>query len=207
MMHQLRQALQGMAYDMDALPGRVRYGTIASVDPARHLACVLLQPEGVLTGWMELGTPVPGWQMLPAIGSQAVIVPREGDPQNGIIVSYAYSNPSPPPSVPNAPGSGGVRATGGVTLSGAEAVLVGPGGAFVRFCADGSLLLSSQTVKIDGNLTVNGSILAEGDIADLNKAHGTMASFRTAYDTHHHPVRNVQGGTSTVTSDVPDNQV
>ena len=226
-MQSLINTIRQHAQDVAARIGQPRYGVITSVDPVRHLAKVMLQPEAVQTGWLEIGTPVPGWQMLPAIGSQAVVVPREGDSANGIIVCYSYSNPSPPPSVPNAPGTGGVRATAGVPLSGTEMVMAGPGGAFIRLLPGGNLLLSAVTLEIDANVTMNGTlttygtitttngnilantgnIQAYGSITDRNGTHGSVDTLRQAYNGHVHTQGNDSHGDTEVPTNITASQV
>jgi len=209
--HELINAIRGHAQDLDAGQAVVRYGVITSVDPVRHVAKVLLQPEGVQSSWFEIGTPVPGWQLLPSVGAQALVVPREGDANNCVVICYAYSNPSPPPKVPNAIGSNKVVNTSTTPLSGTEMVLSKPGGAALRFCADGSVYVVG-TVNIDGNLNVNGDIksqgdvLARGNVSDLNGLHAGLSELRTDYNIHTHQVLNVQTGTQTLTTTQPSPQ-
>jgi hypothetical protein len=192
-MHAIVNAIRRHAQDLDAAAGRPQYGVISSVDPVRHLARVTLQPDNVLTGWLEISTPVPGWQLLPAMGMQAVIVPREGDAQNGIIVGYAYSNPNPPPSVPNAIGTGGTVNPTATPATGTEMVMVGPGGTAIRFCEGGGLY-------IRGNISLDGSLFVNGDVSDR---HGSLDRLRQHYDSHTHP--DVQNGSeSTGTTSEPD---
>ena len=54
-------------------------------------------------------------------------------------------------------------------------------------------------------LKVSGAIQAGGDITDNSGSQAsTMKQLRDNYDTHKHNVDNVQGGTSTITSNVTD---
>lgn len=214
-MNILRNTLHQIAADNAAAIAQPCIGIIQSVDPLRHLARVTVQPDNVLSGWLPLATPVIGWQMLPAIGSQAVIVPRDGDKRNGVIVAYAYSNPNPPPQVPNAIGTGGTPNASNTPMSGTESVLTGPSGAALRFCADGSVYIKAA-LHLDGPLIVNGpitsthgdittqagNITASGDLNDYSGTRGTVDALRTAYDAHKHS--GVQsGGSSTSTTDHP----
>lgn len=177
-MNILRNALHQIAADNAAAIAQPCIGIIQSVDPLRHLARVTVQPDNVLSGWLPLATPVIGWQMLPAIGSQAVIVPRDGDKRNGVIVAYAYSNPNPPPQVPNAPGGGNVP------LAGTEQVLTGPGGSALRFCADGSVYVQGA-LKLAGNVSVTGNITATGSITA-----GLGGADQIGLQTHKHTANN-----------------
>ena len=57
---------------------------------------------------------------------------------------------------------------------------------------------------LTGNLTVNGTILATGDITDLNGGHGTVNGIRTVYNSHDHAnVQNGPGVTATPTPTMP----
>src|SRR6202042_667734 len=73
-----------------------RLGVIASSNSQTAMAKVLLQPEGVLTGWLPVLTQWvgSGWGMScpPSPGDQVLIIPQEGDAQHGLIVGRLYSN-------------------------------------------------------------------------------------------------------------------
>jgi len=180
--------------------GQTRYGILTSFDPVRHLGRVTLQPEGVLTGWLEMGTSMPGWQMVPPLGGQVVVLPREGDSANGIIVAHVYSTPNPPPQSPNALGTGGTPSTSNAPMVSGETLFKGPSGAVLRVCADGSVYIAGP-VNIDGPLHVNGDITStSGDVYDK---HGSLDRLRGKYDLHGH-TGVVSGGATTGLTTLPD---
>src|SRR5271168_1075758 len=78
-----------------------RLGIVASSDPRTATAKVLLQPEGVLTGWLPVLTQWvgSGWGIScpPGPGDQVLIIPQEGDPQHGLIIGRLYSDQVRPP--------------------------------------------------------------------------------------------------------------
>ncbi len=78
-----------------------RMGTVTSSNSLTATAKVLLQPEGVLTGWLPVLTQWAGsgWGMTCPVspGDQVLIIPQEGDAQHGLIVGRLYSNLVRPP--------------------------------------------------------------------------------------------------------------
>src|SRR3984957_6089650 len=81
---------------------QARMGTVTSSNSQTATAKVLLQPEGVLTGWLPVLTQWAGsgWGMAcpPSPGDQVLIIPQEGDAQHGLIVGRLYSNSVRPPA-------------------------------------------------------------------------------------------------------------
>lgn len=69
----------------------------------------------------------------------------------------------------------------------------------------------NATEQIDANtpkLKVSGDIEAAGNITDNAGGNDkTLKDLREAYDAHIHPVKNVQGGNSTINSEPPDKEV
>lgn len=142
---------------LDQSSGQPRFGTIKSVNPTMATARVVLQPEGVLTGWLPILSPWTGsgWGMFcpPAPGDQVLIVAQEGDAEHGIIIGCAYSNTHVPPNTPVG-----------------ELWLVHSSGTFIKLQNDG-------TVHIKGDLHV------AGDVYDQN---GSLSRLRGRYNSHSH---------------------
>ena len=157
-MQRFLNALKAQAGAMDAAQGQPRFGLVASVDPNQSTACVQLQPEGVLTGWLPILSPWvgAGWGMvcLPSPGDQVLVIPQEGDAQQGVIVACAYSGNAPPPAAQVG-----------------EFWLVHQSGSFIKLLNDG-------TVQIQGDLHVAGNVY---------DSHGSLAQLRALYDEHVHP--------------------
>jgi phage baseplate assembly protein gpV len=121
------------------------------------MARVLIQPDGVLSGWLPVLTQWvgSGWGMICPLtpGDQVVLVPQQGDAEQGVIIGRSFSNKQMPPVVP-----------------GGEFWLVHQSGSFLKLCNDG-------TIRISGDLHVLG---------DVYDGHGSIAQLRTTYNSHVH---------------------
>lgn len=137
-MDRFLNALKAQASALDQSMGQPRFGVVASVDSARHAVRVRVQPEDVLTGWLPVLVPWvgAGWGMAcpPSPGDQVLLLPQEGDAENGLVVGACYSDKARPPPAP--PG---------------ELWLVHRSGAALRLSNDG-------TVRVQGDLHVDGDI-------------------------------------------------
>jgi hypothetical protein len=134
-----------------------RMGTVTSSNPHTAMAKVLLQPEGVLTGWLPVLTQWAGsgWGMAcpPSSGDQVLVIPQEGDAQHGLIVGRLYSNSVRPPQAE--PGELSLSHQSGCSLR----------------------LLNSGIVIVEGNLHVSG---------DVYDAYGPLSKLRNDYNAHIH---------------------
>ena len=157
-MDRLLNTLKAQGASQDQAAGVPRFGTVSSVDPATATARVMLQPEGVLTGWLPLLSPWVGngWGLVcsPSPGDQVLVLPQEGDAEHGLIVAACWSSKATPPAAP--PG---------------EFWLVHRSG-------------SSLKLQNDGAVHVNGDLHVAGDVYD---SHGSMTALRAHYNTHVHP--------------------
>ena len=149
---------------LDRAQGQPRFGLVSSVDPQRYAVRVSLQPEGVLTGWLPVLSQWvgAGWGVvcLPAAGDQVLVLPQDGEAEHGVVVGGSYSDRALPPAAPAG-----------------ELWLVHRSGANLRLANDG-------TVRVHGDLHVEGSVFASGDVSD---SHGSLARLRGIYDAHTHP--------------------
>lgn len=156
-MQRLLNALKAQASALDHAQGQPRFGTVTSVDPAAATARVMLQPEGVLTGWLPVLSPWigAGWGLScpPSPGDQVLVLPQEGDAEHGVIVGRGFSDAQRPPPAPAG-----------------ELWLVHQSGSFVKLQNDG-------TIQINGDLHVN------GDVFDRR---GSLDRLRQHYDVHTH---------------------
>jgi phage baseplate assembly protein V len=163
-MDRFLNAVKSHAAAMDRAQGQPRFGLISSIDPGRYAARVLLQPEGVLSGWLPVLSPWvgAGWGIscLPAPGDQVLVLPQEGDAEHGVVVASSFSDRARAPDTP--PG---------------ELWLVHRSGTRLRLTNDG-------TVRIDGDLHVQGRIF---------DSHGALDTLRAHYNGHRHP-----GGASSI---------
>ncbi|QEL14794.1 phage baseplate assembly protein V [Limnoglobus roseus] len=163
-----------------ALP---KIGIVSGYDEANYAAKVLLQPQGVETGWLPIRTPWSGngWGMFcpPDIGDEVEVQFQEGGKKAPYIALRAFGDLFRPLSVPAG-----------------EFWLAHKSGSSLKFHNDGTVELHAATAITSsaplwthtGNLIVNGSIRASEDIWDFYHVNTyTMASFRAVYDIHTHP--------------------
>ena len=157
MIERLSNAIKSHASSLDQSTGQIKFGTVTSVNSQNATARVLIQPDGVLSGWLPMLSQWvgSGWGMVcpPDPGDQVLLVPQEGDVEQGIIIGRTFSNKQKPPEVP-----------------GGEFWLVHQSGSFLKLCNDG-------TIRVNGDLHV------EGDVYDQ---HGPLSGLRTHYNSHTH---------------------
>ncbi len=134
----LPNIIKSHASSLDQSTGQVKFGTVTSVNTANATARVTIQPEGVLSGWVPILSPWigNGWGMVcpPTPGDQVLLVPQEGDVEQGIIVGRVFSSTQPPPSAPCG-----------------EFWLLHKSGSFLKLCNDGM-------IHISGDLHVAGDV-------------------------------------------------
>lgn len=101
-MDRLLNAQKQLAARQAALGGQPRFGTVTSYNPNDGTAKVLIQPEGTQTGWLPvLSQSVgAGWGIHVPLktGEQVLVMPHEGDANNGVIVGRAFSDQMQPPA-------------------------------------------------------------------------------------------------------------
>jgi phage baseplate assembly protein gpV len=175
-MQRFFNSLKAQAGALDGAHGRPRFGTVASVDPARHAARVTLQPEGVMTGWLPVLSPWvgAGWGMaiLPAPGQQVMVLPQDGEGEHGVVIGGAWSDASMTPGSPVG-----------------ELWMVHQSGSFLKLLNDG-------TVRINGDLRVTGEIYDR---------HGSLDRLRGNYNEHvHGGVQSGSAETGATTASDPE---
>ena len=131
-MDRLLNALKAHSGALDLGQGQPRFGTVSSFDPNTYAARVLLQPEGVLSGWLPVLSAWvgAGWGIAcpPSVGDQVLVLAQEGHAESGVIIGGAYSEKMRPPSI------------GNTIVPSGEAVLFHASGAYLRLGNDGGLL-------------------------------------------------------------------
>lgn len=137
-MDALINALKGVSQAQDASVAQPRFGHVTSVDAQLGTVRVEFQPEGVLSGWLPVlshwvGS---GWGLWspPSPGDQVLVLPQEGDAENGVVIGSCWSDRATPPNAPVG-----------------ELWIVHRSGAALKLLNDGSLLVT-------GDLRVNGDI-------------------------------------------------
>lgn len=156
-MDRLINAIKSYAGSLDQAQAQPRFGVVTSVDPARATARVLLQPEGVLSGWLPILSPWigSGWGIScpPSPGDQVMVLAQEGAAEHGVIIGRAFSDDQQPPPAPSG-----------------ELWLVHSTGSSIKLTSDG-------TVRINGDLYVAGNVYDEV---------GSLGSLREKYNEHTH---------------------
>jgi phage gp45-like len=157
MINRLSNVIKSHAACLDQAAGQVKFGVVTSVNTANATARVLIQPEGVLSGWLPVLSQWVGngWGMVcpPTPGEQVLLVPQEGDVEQGIIIGRIFSEKQMPPVAPDG-----------------EFWIVHKSGCFLKLCNDG-------TVHMSGDLHV------DGDVYDQQ---GPLSRLRAHYDSHTH---------------------
>jgi phage baseplate assembly protein V len=144
-------ALKGHAAALDAASAQPRFGVVSSVDPSTYTARVLLQPEGVLSGWLPVLTPWGGngWGLVcpPTPGQQVLVVAQEGESEHGVILGVAFSQTNQPPAA-----------------AAGELWLVHATGTYLKLLNDGSIVVQASQFTLNGALQVNGDISVSGNV-------------------------------------------
>jgi phage baseplate assembly protein V len=159
-------AVQRRAGQMDGQGGQPRFATVTSYDAGTGAAQVMLQPEGVLSGWLPVLSIAigSGWGVhAPLVaGDQVYVVPHEGDANHGVVVGRVFSSAQRPPSASGADLVLRSSAGSSITLlTDGGVVLADQHGAVMELPGDGTVLLrdvAGSTV----NLTNNGSVTVGG---------------------------------------------
>ncbi len=146
-----------------------RLGVVASVDPATCTARVIVQPEGVLSGWLPILSSWigAGWGMTcpPSPGDQVLLNWQEGDAEQGIILGCLWSTVASTPQTPVG-----------------ELWLTHKTGSFLKLQNDGSIASSAAVWSHTGDLHVRG---------DVYDQHGSLSMFRQHFNEHVHSPSDV----------------
>ncbi len=189
------ELIKRVVADMLNLQAKTQYGTITAYNPEDYTVKVLLQPEGVETGWIALTAPWSGNGLGAVFGPMpgtACRVDFAGGVAEAAIAGGRIFDANNPPPVVQA-GQGAI-----VDKAGSYARFNGDGtvtwGASVGITSTTPLLKQVGNMEVTGNLQVDQNVIAAGDISDQNGAHGTVGALRNAHNGHDHS--DPQGGTS-----------
>ena len=131
-------------------------GLVTSVDPVKVMAKVMLEPLGVETGWLPIGSVYAGAGFgllaLPDLSTEVTVVFEMGDLNVGRVILCNWNDTDAPP--------------GG--LSPGEVLLLHKTGSLMRFNNDGSVELDPNTV-----LKLAGGGAAIARVGDPVQATGT----------------------------------
>lgn len=177
----------------------VRRGKITLVNDAGVIQKVQLPPSGLETRDNLDRMCEYGLTSNPPEGSDALIVNIGGDPSNGAVVGTNHQH---------------TRPTG---LQPGEVMLYNGLVSLQVYLAQSGIVVNAGGLPVTVNnattVTINASaevvmdtplLKVSGDIIDnFATNNDSMAGMRTKYNMHKHNVENVQGGSSTITSDTP----
>ena len=193
--------------------GRPRWGTVSSVDPVRNAVKMVMHPDEVESGWL------PVLQKGAGAGAADAVIPEPGwvgytipdllDSSHPVVLGFIHTDATPLPTIPATAGSTpGTPNPTPVAAQAGERVIIGGGGISMRFGTNGVLYINAPGgIQTDGGQVLhNSNVVANGNISDLAGVHGTLDLLRSDYNAHKHYIYNVQLGSSTVLSDVPNIQ-
>ena len=144
MAYRFTNALKSHSASLDLAVGQAKFGIVASVNYQSAMGRVTIQPDGVLSGWLPILSQYTGsgWGLvcLPSPGDQVLVLPQEGDIEQGVIVGAAFSTKQLPPQA-------------------AE-------GEFLIVHKSGSSLKLSN----DGSIHISGDLHVQGDVFDSHGA-------------------------------------
>ncbi|QIY81513.1 phage baseplate assembly protein V [Chromobacterium violaceum] len=162
---QLSQALTARS-PSTTMPSRK--GTISAYDPGNYAVKVLLQPDGVETGWIQLDAVGVGngWGLAcgPQIGDEVSVEFTRGNTNAGSVVSRHFNDEN----VPIGPPSGEtwmVHKTGAslkLTNDG-NVTATDPSGTVLQLSNDGNVRITGNLV-VSGNTTIQGTTTSHGQI-------------------------------------------
>ena len=203
-MQRLIDAIKRHAVGNDAAIAQSRFGIVSSVDG--HSVKVLIQPEGVLSGWM----PVPSFGVNgvaivnpPSLGDQVVVDFAHGDHEQPYVSGRIYSDADP---VPSSPVDQQPLKPGEFGIIGADFYIIAQGGQMTLQSAT-KIKFDAPAIELTGEVTLSGTaagstgkLVAKGDISDANGDHGTVADLRGDYNDHAHTDVQTGEGTSGTTT-------
>jgi uncharacterized protein involved in type VI secretion and phage assembly len=146
-----------------------RLGTISGYDASNYLAKVLLQPDGVETGWLPIAAigVGNGWgiQVAPNVGDMVEVEFQDGGIDAGLITGRFFNNSARANAVP----------TG-------EVWLVHKSGSFIKMLSSGHISSSGTwdhagDLNVTGNETVSGNVTAQGTVQAPNVIGTTNVTF------------------------------
>ncbi len=200
----------------------VGLGRVALVDDSEAVQMVQLA-----LGALEVRDRTPrlaefGFASNPPAGSDATLLFVGGDRSNGVVIATSNQalrlkglQPGEAAIYDSLGKYVWLTASGIVVEAKGQPVTVNDAST-VTVNASTSVLINSPATKITGTLEVDGAVTmkqacdvtgALSSATSVSDPTGTMQGMRNIHNEHEHPVVDVQGGTSTVTSNIPDQQM
>ncbi len=164
------EMIKRVVADMMNLQAKTQYGTISAYNPNNYTVKVMLQPEGLETGWIPLSASWTGQNMGavfgPVIGTDCRVDFVGGVAEAAMAGGRFFNANFRPP----------------VVQSGQGAIVDGAG-SFVKLNNDGTLTLSAgtgitcttPTLTQNGNLNVTGTITAPNVVGTTDVTVATLS--------------------------------
>ncbi|MBM2884109.1 hypothetical protein JFK97_06865 [Chromobacterium phragmitis] len=143
-----------------------RKGQITSYDPGNYAVKVLIQPDGVETGWMQLDAVGVGngWGVAigPQVGDEVSVGFEMGNTNNGSVISRHFNDVNQPIGPP----SGEVwlvhQSKASIKLTNdAKITATDPSGTVWQLSNDGNVRITGNLV-VSGSATIGGNTLTKG---------------------------------------------
>jgi phage baseplate assembly protein V len=168
---------------------------VDSYNPSQHTVKVKLQPEGTLTGWLQIETAQVGLQIAPNIGDPGWLEFHEADRRAAVFVGSNHNDLNPPPKEIQAgeayyqnksgssvyfKGDGSITAT---DKSGSSYAMDGTGN--VAVTGETKITLDAPVIVLDGAIWVEGTLTGvngAGSISIGVPINQTAGSFNTSGD-------------------------
>ena len=229
MMQGILNAMKAQANLERAGMASVRNGTVTSYNPNDYTVRVTIEPEGAITGWIPLCSPWVGngWGMFapPSIGDMVEVQYSESDFESGFACLRFYNDQDRPLAVQSGEfwlvhSSGSFlkfKNDGSVLLNTASNLTATVGGDLSATVSgtssvnsSGNMSLTAPNITLTGNTVIDGALTqgagSNGGACTMNGpltvTHDVIAN-GISLDNHEHPVKNVQGGTSTILTEKP----
>lgn len=158
----VHRALAGVRRAAQLAVGRCR---ILLVDRSRTVPRVQGELYAGEVRRMELAQPS-GFASIPPEGTEGIVVAPSGDRAQAVVVSCIERIHRPP------------------LLPDEACIYATQGGAQIHVSRDGVVRIFGEVVRIAGDLVVEGSIVAAGDVSD---GVSSMQAMRDVYNVHTHP--------------------
>lgn len=185
-------------------------GRVTQVDDSGPVQMLQVQASGLELADKRVRPLQFGFSSNPPVGSDAALVALSGDRSAAMVMGVNHQASRPR------------------NLAAGESMLYSQDGKYVYLTASGGIVVEAKgqdvvvnnardvTWNLSGKLTINAPggvdfntplVKASGDVRDNAASNAqTMATMRQVFDGHDHDVKNVQAGTSTVTSEKPNQQ-
>lgn len=134
---------------------------VDAYNPSQHTVKVKLQPEGTLTGWLQIETAQVGLQIAPSVGDPGWLEFHEADRRAAVFVGSNHNDLNQPPK----------------QIQAGEFYYQNKAGSSIYFKADGSVTLTDKNgtvIQADGtgNATVTATVAVTVKAPAINLGNG-----------------------------------